>query len=467
MKKSTKIFLILFALTFIPAVVLGKYVFQGIQATEKGFLFNFPTLGIVGLVFWGVSMVFGMVCYIKFLRSLKLSHAIFFSIFPVTIFYGGSMYLISNLTILPINTAKALSSVLNISTENNYNSVLWVVILTLFYLFFIFLNLIYLCRPIQKVENITEKLGDGRLNEGNFVVGKSKQFKKIENSLEKINYNYKEKENLVKQTDLEAQKFIPKEFLRFLGKNTIRDLELGNKVTKRGTTLFCDLSSGEKKSKELTLEESFNFINSYLNLISPIVRKYDGFIDKYLGDGLLAVFPRPERAIECSNAIFRAITLKNKDGKSGLLDVKIAVNTGDIVFGVVGEEERKSPTIISDVVEIVSRMQEVNSKLGSRVVFSKQTLNETPDKFNFDYRYLGSLNYDNHAIMLYENLDAYERDKKEKLFRLKNRFEDGVRDIGEGNYREAKKNFEEVLKYVSDKPSYVYFNKCIDKLTNI
>ena len=471
MRLSTKIFLAIYIICFIPGAVLSKYIFEGIKPTETGFTFSFGTLAIIGLCFMGVSMIFGSICYIRFLRILKLSKVLFFSITPMTILYGIGIYLLADFGTLPKQTAVAVRAILNISTENKYNSILWAILLTLVYILGSFLLFSYVCRPIQKIERVTSKLGDGRITDGAITIGKSKQFQKIEDSLERINYNYKEKENRVKQTNLEAQKFIPKQFLKFLGKGSITELELGNQVQKKATTLFCDLLSSTSVSRTLSLEENFNFINSYLNVISPLVRKYDGFVDKYMGDGILAVFPRAERAIDCAHAIIRAIEVKNKSQKDlPKVDTKIAINTGDIIFGIVGEEERKAPTVISDVVNLASKIEEINKFMGTKVVFSKQTLNELPEKYDLQYRYIGSLtiNGENSSLPLFESLDIYPKEVREKLYRLKNKFENAVREYNDGQFKSALRNFQEILKYIpDDKPSYVYFNKANEKLKEV
>ena len=469
MRLSTKIFLAIAIIALVPGVILFRYIYQGIIPTDTGFRLNFNAPAIVGICLLAVSIIFLTICFIRFLRMLKLSKAIFFSILPLTLVYGALIYLIADLGTLPEPTAKAVRVALNIDGGNKYNSVLWAVLLTIVYIFLLFLMFSYICRPVQKIEKVTARLGDGRINDRAITIGKSKQFQKIEDSLEKINYNYKEKENLVKQANIEAQKFIPKEFLKFLGKGSITELELGNQVQKRATTLFCDLLSSSELSTTLSLEENFNFINSYLNIISPLVRKYGGFVDKYLGDGILAVFPRAERAIECSHAIIRTIEVKNKVQKDlPNIETKISINTGDVIFGIVGEEERKSPTIISDVVNLASKMEEINKFMGTKVLFSKQTLNEVPEKFEFQYRYIGSLSMESTTLPLFESLAIYPKDKREKLFRLKGKFENGVRAYNDGNFKEAKNLFEEILKYVADdKPSYIYFNKANDKLSNL
>ncbi len=467
MKLSTKIFIVLFIVTTIPSIVLGRYIFEGITATGSGFSFNFNGLAIAGIVLTVISNVFGSILYFRFLRTQKLSRVVFFSVLPLTIVYGAGMFLIAGISNFEGQTALAVQVLLNVSAKKSYNSVLWAVLLTLVYLVVTFFIFAFVCRPVQKFEQITHRLSDGKVREENFEIGKSKQFKNIESSLEKINHNYKEKENLVRQADLEAQKFIPKQFLKFLGKSSITELELGNQVQKRATTFFCDIVSSTKMSSSLSLEENFNFINSYLNVVSPIIRKYEGFVDKYMGDGILAVFSRPERAIECATAICRAIEVKNKSQKAlPDVDARISIHTGEVVFGIVGEEERKSPTIISDVVNLASKMEEINKLMGTKVIFSKDSLNEIPTKYNFAYRYIGSISIDNaDSASLFESLEVYPRKKRDRLVHLKRTFEEGVRKYNDGEYEKARSDFKEVLEFVSDdKASYVYFNKACDKL---
>lgn len=469
MKLSTKIYLVLYIVTMIPAIVLGKYVIEGITPTGTGFSFNFNGLGIAGLVLIAVSNIFGTILYFRFLKTQKLSRMIFFATAPLTAIYGVGMFFIAGINNFSGQTAATMQVLLNVSNKNTYNTLLWGVLLTLVYFVALFVIFSYICRPVQKLEKIAQRLGDGVIREDKFEIGKSKQFKNIENSLEKINFNYKEKENMVRQTDLEAQKFIPRQFLKFLGKTSISDLELGNQVQKRATTLFCDIVSSSSVSTTLSLEENFNFINSYLNVVSPLIRKHGGFVDKYLGDGILAVFPRPEQAIECATHICRAIEVKNKSHSSlPDVDARISIHTGEVIFGIVGEEARKSPTIISDVVNLASKMEDINKMMGTKVIFSKDSLNEIPTKYQFAYRYIGSISVENaETTSLFESLEIYPKKKRDRLVHLKSNFEEGVRNFNEHEYEKAKTCFKQVLSYVSDdKASYVYYNHACDKLEN-
>ena len=468
MRTSTKIFLFLTIALNVAGIFLGKYLLAAIVPTGSGFVFNFTPLAWVALAVMVFANIFGGILFFRFLKTQRLSNVIFFSMIPITLVYGVFMTYIVGVKNMSGVTAESVRATLNIATqENSYNNLLWAGLATLVYLIILFVTILFACRPLSKVEKITEKLSDGRVKYDDFKVGGGKQFQEIENSLNKINYSIKEKENKIRTYNLEAQKFIPKQFFRFLGKSSIEELELGNQVKKNATTLFCDLKSSTNISRSLSLEENFNYINSYLKVVAPLIKKFDGFIDKYLGDGVLSVFSKPQDAIECAHAILRAIDVKNKSQKElPNIDARLSVNTGEIIFGIVGDEERKSPTIISDVVNLASKMEEINLFIGTKLLIAKSSLNELPQNFEFDYRYMGALSLDDGAqVPLFESLNYYAKNKKEKLKKLKNKFESGVRAYNDKNYAEAKEIFEFVLHYVADdKPSFVYFNKAVEKL---
>lgn len=85
---------------------------------------------------------------------------------------------------------------------------------------------------------------------------------------------------------------MPHEFLSFLQKQSILDVQLGDQTLKDITILFADIRSFTTLSENMTPEETFKFLNSYLNRIGPIIRSHNGFIDKYIGDGIMALFPK-------------------------------------------------------------------------------------------------------------------------------------------------------------------------------
>lgn len=465
MKKSTKIWLIIFIISFVGSLLLFSVVSNSIIIGESVY-FNFDAVGYIGLAFMAISLVSGGVLYFKFIKAQNFSRMLFFLTVPLTLLFGSAIYFVSNINNISNTQIEVVRQVLNISQTNNINYI-WAILLTVVYLVLLFIVFKYACKPIKKIEKAVYRLSDGRVKD-EITIGGNKQFEGIEHGLNKINDVYKEKENLIKKTNLEYEKFVPKQFLKFLGKNSILELELGNQVQKEVTTMFCDIRNSTATSSTLSLEDNFNYINSYLKIVSPLIRKHGGFVDKYLGDGILAVFVHAENAIECAVQVVRAIEQKNRENSTTpSMDVGISLNTGEVVFGVVGEEERKSPTIISDTVNLASKMENINKFFHTKIIFSKRTLNSLRNEYPLSYRFIGTLTLeDKDYLSMFECLDCYDKKIREKLESVKVTFEQGVRYYNLGKYHNAKENFQIVLKRArEDKVAYMYYNKCEQKIS--
>ena len=465
MKKSTKIWLIVFIISFVGSILLFNSVSNSITIAEDIY-FNFDAVGYVGLAFILIALISGGVLYFKFIKAQNFSRMLFFLTVPLTLVFATAIYFVSNINSYTNTQIDLVRQALNVTSTNNINYV-WAILLTIVYLILLFFAFSYACKPIKKIEKAVYRLSDGKVKD-EITIGGNKQFQGIEHGLNKINDVYKEKENLIKKTNLEYEKFIPKQFLKFLGKNSILELELGNQVQKEVTTMFCDIRNSTATSSTLSLEDNFNYINSYLKIVSPLIRKYGGFVDKYLGDGILAVFIQAENAMECAVQIVKTIEQKNKSNtNTPSMDVGISLNTGEVVFGVVGEEERKSPTIISDTVNLASKMENINKFFHTKIIFSKRTLNSLRNEYPLSYRFIGTLTLeDKDYLSMFECLDSYDKKIREKLESVKVTFEQGVRFYNLGKYHNAKDNFQLVLKRArEDKVAYMYYNKCEQKIS--
>ena len=461
MRTSTKIWIVLFIISTVLSLLLGGAVSDGI-ILDNGISFNFSLLGYIGLGFIILNAVSFNVLFFRFLASQPFNRVLFFVTIPVTLTFAVLSFYILNLNAMQDTQAEYVREFLNVNEVNN-NQYLWLALAVIAYLLILFISFKLACRPLKKVQDSVRRLSSGRVA-SDIQIGGSKQFGEIENSLNKINENFKEKENIIKKTNLEYEKYVPKQFLRFLGKSSILELELGNQVQKEITTMFVDIHHSTSTSTTLSLEENFNYINSYLNVVSPIIRKFNGFVDKYLGDGILAVFIKPENALECSVAISKAVDNKNMNTKNlPNLEVGISVNTGEVVFGIVGEEERKSPTIISDAVNLASKMNNFNEYFGSKIIFSKRTLNSLKIDYPLAYRYVGTLTFedDKEYTSLFESLEYYDKRKRDKMESDKTQFEQAVRYFNLGKCHQAKEIFAKILKNTrGDKVAYMYYNKC-------
>lgn len=351
---------------------------------------------------------------------------------------------------------------LNLVNQNiEYFSLTIIFIIYILLCFFTFYINLY---PLKKIEIYTKKLKTGEKN--SVVVLGSKEFDKIQSNLFDL-----EQKNIIdneynQKLKKEYYKFIPKQFYDYLGKNEIFELKLGENVQKDVTVLFIDIRHSYKTSESLSLDDNFKFINGYLSIVGESVRNNNGFIDKFLGDGVLAVFLKESDAIKCSSEIsnnFENINLVSIG--SDKIKFGIGIHCGKVVIGVVGENERLTPTIISDSVNLAYKIQNLNKLFLSNILFTKEVLNNLPASFELNYRFVGTVNIDDYGVSLFENLDGYTGSNKTAFIKTKNLFETAVRHFENKEYETARNLFIKTLEQnEDDNLAKYYLKKCKIKL---
>ena len=460
MRKSTKIIFALFVLVLIPAIILGKDVFNNFLPMEDGgFVFNPSPKAISSLVLMGLALVLGVFLYGRFLSSLPFDKVIFFSSLPIILVYGYLLFLLAYLSNLDNPYANAIKDILNITTGSGYNTILWAVLLSIVFIIILFFNFILICKPMNKIEHIVSRLGDGKVKEENLKLGGGRQFKSIEHSLNKINNNYKIKDNSLKSLNYSDKNSLPRQIYKFIGRDGVQILEREKQVKKSGVVAIIKLT--DNSSNSTRLEDQFEIINAYMNSITPIVKKCGGFIDKFIGDAIVAVFTKADSALDCSRNILRTVYGRNR--RQSNIFVQIALHYGEIVLAVKSEEE-KVPTIISSL-SVVNKISEIAKFMKGKIVFSKAILDNLALHYHIDYRYLGSFNDSDEEILVFEDLSAYPKDYATKLIKNKNIFEKGVILYNNREFDKAGYYFEDVLRSIpDDNASYIYFNKTKEKL---
>ncbi|MCP4873788.1 MAG: AAA family ATPase [Proteobacteria bacterium] len=190
-------------------------------------------------------------------------------------------------------------------------------------------------------------------------------------------------------------RFVPQQFLTFLGKESVVDVGLGDSVQRSMTVLFSDIRSFTSLSEGMTPQENFAFLNEYLARVGPVIRQHDGFIDKYIGDAVMALFPNSvDDAVRAALAMQDAVAELNLDRASrGLPEITIGVGLhhGSLMLGTIGEEERIDSTVISDAVNTASRLEGLTKTYGSPVLISGTTLEKLTDAAPFETKSLGEV----------------------------------------------------------------------------
>ena len=247
-------------------------------------------------------------------------------------------------------------------------------------------------------------------------------------------------------------KFVPREFLDQLGIDSFARISLGHEVRKEMTVLFSDIRSFTTISEGMTPEENFTFLNSYLNAVAPRIRDSRGFIDKFIGDAIMALFPdEAADAIDAGIAIIKDLNEYNERTRErGWPPVRIGVgiHTGNLMMGTIGEEMRLQTTVISDAVNLASRLESLTKKLGVQIIVSRDTMEKaTAAGKDFSFRYLGSVRVKGkvNAVDIFEVLDCLDEEFRARRIVSREKFNHGVKILQEGHIGDAKAIFEKIL----------------------
>ena len=245
--------------------------------------------------------------------------------------------------------------------------------------------------------------------------------------------------------------FVPKEFLNLLDKKSILEVELGNQVQKDMTVLFADIRDFTKLSEMMTPQENFNFINEYLSIMEPIIGKEGGFIDKYIGDAIMALFPKsPDDALSAAVSMIRALNkfndARSKEGKQKI-DIGIGIHMGRLMLGTIGGKMRMDSTVISDNVNIASRVEGLNKEYGTNILVTMATLDKLSSPGAFRTRKISeeTVRGKTQSITIFELYNADSPESIEKKSKDQEAFTKGIDAFQDGNYPLAKNILEPIM----------------------
>ncbi len=190
--------------------------------------------------------------------------------------------------------------------------------------------------------------------------------------------------NQLVETNIAYYRFVPKEFLELLSKKDITEVSLGEyRVAKMGI-LSADIRNFTSTSERLTPIQVFDMLNSYLKRIAPLIRKYNGIIEKYLGDGIIAIFPESaESALNCAVAMQEEmISLRKEFEERNMPSIKIGIGIhyGNVVIGTGGDKERMTEISLSDDIDIAIKTEAATKLYQRPILVTKQILSQAANE---------------------------------------------------------------------------------------
>ena len=280
------------------------------------------------------------------------------------------------------------------------------------------LTSLYITRAIRKTTGVVKRISDGDLKARINYKAKD-ELGEICNEVNAMGNNLEEMFEEKDRTEHFYYKFVPEQFRELLGKEKFTDLALGDSSSRELTVLFCDIRSFSINSEIMTAKENFEFVNIIYGIAGPIIRENGGFVDKYIGDAVMALFENADDAVKSGIEIYRAIVLDPHTAERlGISDINIGIgiHSGMARVGIVGESERLSGTVISDTVNLSSRLESLTKQYQTAMLISKDTVDRMSDPDTLELRYLGSVQVAgvNEVKGLYEVLDCLPEEERKK-----------------------------------------------------
>lgn len=280
----------------------------------------------------------------------------------------------------------------------------------------------------------------------------------IESSLlfEKNIRESREREEAMRLVNEITGKFVPYEFIGALGHKVLTEVKLGDQVEKIVTVLFSDIRDFTTISEQMTPDENFRFVCSFNERMGPVIRKNNGFINQYLGDAIMAIFPGSafdalSAAIEMQQEV-QELNIMRQVNSQPLIQIGVGMHTGPLIMGITGDADRMDATTISDTVNTASRLESLTKNFKASIILSDASLKQITDQGNLRLRYLGpvQLKGKHQSIHIHECFSSDPAYKLEKKLNTLAVFNDGIAQYLNSLFSEAAVSFQKVIDHDPD-----------------
>jgi class 3 adenylate cyclase len=256
--------------------------------------------------------------------------------------------------------------------------------------------------------------------------------------------------------DVAISRFVPRPLLRLLGFKKITDVKLGTFVERDITVVEVEIKDFEKVSQNMKSEQIFHLLNEYLKFVGPLIRRHNGFIEKYQGEKFTALFKDAKKGVLSCVDIQSTIDTFNISELFPKIGLGASVHSASALIGVVGEDERVDGAIISSSHKTVKGiLNNLALKFNARTLVTKNVMEKCGSSIkNSEHRLLGSIslkrdnstrsqviNKSNESIEVFEVIQRSDKTKVSS----KAQFENGVIQFQNGFYAESSKVFADIF----------------------
>jgi signal transduction histidine kinase/class 3 adenylate cyclase len=244
-----------------------------------------------------------------------------------------------------------------------------------------------------------------------------------------------------------AGRFVPFEFLDILNKRSLVDVRRGDHAQKELSILFSDIRSFTTLLEGLDPQQSFAFINEYLERMEIPIKRHHGFIDSYIGDAIMALFDgSPDDAVRAGIGKLEALHAYNAErARRGqrALRIGIGVNTGPLMLGTIGGATRINCGVIGDAVNLAARIEGMTKLYGASLLISEHTFAGLADATAYATRVVDRVRVKGKTkpVTIHEVLDGSPPALQEQKRAAAARFAEALDRYAHGAFDDAERLF--------------------------
>ncbi|MGA0339276.1 MAG: response regulator [bacterium] len=252
------------------------------------------------------------------------------------------------------------------------------------------------------------------------------------------------------------EKFVPREFLDRIAKTGIENITLGHAESDVITILFSDIRSFTDISESMEPAELMQFLNTFLQFMSEPIHLNHGFVDKFIGDAIMALFDQPGKpdAIEARDAVRSGIEMQASLVRFNKLRAKqnypptnigIGVHSGPVVIGTLGSDSRMDSTVLGDAVNLASRLEGLTKNYRLPMLVSEDSKNLISHLEEFNWRLLDRITVKGKSepVRIFEVFNQYSDENYENKLKAASVFEEAMTPYLNQNWELAIEGFKD------------------------
>jgi adenylate cyclase len=221
-----------------------------------------------------------------------------------------------------------------------------------------------LSEPVRQLEMSVAKIAKGDLQHRVCICNSALEIGALAKSVNEMSSALQISFSKLQKTLDSFERFVPNKFVSVIAPQGIENIEVGMAATRTMTILFCDIRDYTSMSESMTPMEIFAFLNDYLACMGKVIDEAGGFIDKYIGDAIMALFDdhATDGALKAAILMQKSVDDFNYErSQQGLpkIAVGIGIHRGEVAMGTVGFTSRIDSTVVGDAVNIAARVENI------------------------------------------------------------------------------------------------------------